>query len=581
MQTTVTKHIFNSRKVLVLIVLLGLLLRLFGLDWDQGFHLHPDERAIVLAVVKLVYPHNLTEFLSPDSPWNPKFFAYGSFPMYLLQLAGITAGQFDPRYADYMLINIVGRVMSALFDSATIILLFFIGRKLFRPAIGLLASFFYAVSVLPIQLSHFYAVDTILTFFVTGSLYLLMLFYEKPTFKKAILTGIFFGLALATKASAIVLGIAIVAVLFIDFLFVFVRHITKPKRYLPALNESLKNTFTYGLILAAVSFVIFILGEPYALIDNKTYWEQTLYQSMMTKDAFVFPYTLQYVGKIPYLYELKNIFFFGMGPFIATFCFFGTAYTLFIATRKHHKNLFASLLPLFIFFVCYFWVVGGFAIGFMRYMLPVYPILCLFGAMLLFTLAKKLNYTMQNKSERAIIYAATMLILLIWPLSFEHIYTKHNSRYTATQWINQHIQPGQTIAIEHWDDGLPLAGQEKYLVQTLALYDPDTPEKWDTVKNQLAQTDYIIIASNRLYTPLQKLTNCAKLPQTRCYPQTAAYYQRLFSGQLGFQKVAEFTDYPTVPLLNISIDDQSADESFTVYDHPKVMIFKKTGPVNL
>jgi hypothetical protein len=192
---------------------------------------------------------------------------------------------------------------------------------------------------------------------------------------------------------------------------------------------------------------------------------------------------------------------------------------------------------------------------------------------------------LKHKTKKpAVLYticAFLFAFFLTWPFSFEHIYTQNNTRYTATQWINQHIAAGQTIAIEHWDDGLPLAGQEKYLIQTLALYDPDTPEKWSTVKNQLEQTDYIVIASNRLYTPLQKLTKCVKLPAGRCYPQTTAYYQRLFAGQLGFQKVAEFTDYPTVPLLNLPIDDQSADESFTVYDHPKVMIFKKTGPVNL
>ncbi|MBI2443099.1 MAG: hypothetical protein HYV40_04310 [Candidatus Levybacteria bacterium] len=95
------------------------------------------------------------------------------------------------------------------------------------------------------------------------------------------------------------------------------------------------------------------------------------------------------------------------------------------------------------------------------------------------------------------------------------------------------------------------------------------------MKEYLAQTDYIILSSNRLYTPLQKLTNCDVLPSGRCYPQTAMYYRALFQGLLGFKKVAEFTSFPTIPLLNIPIDDQGADESFTVYDHPKVMIFQK------
>ena len=36
-----------------------------------------------------------------------------------------------------------------------------------------------------------------------------------------------------------------------------------------------------------------------------------------------------------------------------------------------------------------------------------------------------------------------------------------------------------------------------------------------------------------------------------------------------------YTSWTSRYFLNIAIDDQSADESFTVYDHPKVMIFKK------
>lgn len=569
------KRMFTTRRILVLIVAAGLLLRLYGLNWDQGFHLHPDERAIVMKVVSLVYPHSLQEFLSPDSPWNPKFFAYGSFPMYLLQLAGNAMGQYDSEFAGYAAINLVGRVLSALFDAGTIVLLFFIGRRLFRPAIGLFAAFLYAVSVLPIQLSHFYAVDTILTFFVAASLYMLIRFYEKPTYVKALLTGIFFGLALATKVSAIVFMISIGAVLFIDVFTQFAKAPHQPKHYMPLLKTALKNTCTYGLILAAATLGTFALFEPYAIIDQKTYWEQTVYQSMMTKDAFVFPYTLQYVGKIPYLYELKNIFLFGMGPLIATLCFAGTVYTFVIAIRNGNKKFFAQLLPGFIFFISYFWVVGGFAIGFMRYMLPVYPLLCLFGAVLLYWFVNQLNSNSKNKHTRSIVYAAMLIAFLIWPLSFEQIYAKNNTRYDATQWIHQNIPAGSAIAIEHWDDGLPLAGAEKYNVITLALYESDTPEKWMTLREQLEQTDYIIIASNRLYTPLQKLTDCANLPPGKCYTQTDEYYKKLFSGNLGFKKVAEFTDYPTVPLLNIPIDDQSADESFTVYDHPKVMIFKK------
>lgn len=48
----------------------------------------------------------------------------------------------------------------------------------------------------------------------------------------------------------------------------------------------------------------------------------------------------------------------------------------------------------------------------------------------------------------------------------------------------------------------------------------------------------------------------------------------VFSGELGFTLVHEEHEYPS--LLGVSVDTDRAVESFTVYDHPKVLIFKKT-----
>jgi hypothetical protein len=44
-----------------------------------------------------------------------------------------------------------------------------------------------------------------------------------------------------------------------------------------------------------------------------------------------------------------------------------------------------------------------------------------------------------------------------------------------------------------------------------------------------------------------------------------------------YKKIKEFSSYPTLHFMGLryEIDDSWADESFTVYDHPKVMIFKK------
>lgn len=564
----------KSKLILYGILLLAGLFRLFAINWDQGFHLHPDERAIVLSVVSMHFPHSLPEFLSPDSPWDPKFFAYGSFPFYLLRITGdITGFLFHQAFATYDGINLVGRVLSAFFDLATIWIIYALGKRFFTPSIGLLAAFFYTISVLPIQLSHFYAVDTILTCFVMATLYFAIRLEQERTWHDAVLTGICFGLALATKISAIVLFLP-VAMAFLYMLITRRRHHHQED----VVHPSFTIAILFALLLIGSTVLAFMLTEPYAFLDFNRFLNDTKTQSEMTKNAFTFPYTLQYVGKILYWYELKNIFLFGLGPVLALLSFIGTGFFLSSTIKETRLREQARNLILLSFFIVYFMLVGGFKVGFMRYMLPIYPLFCLFGAILVLQINRIVTLRIQSKIIRNTLYVILYTFLLVWPVSFLHIYIQPNTRVTATDWIRTHVPQGSTIAIEHWDDGLPLGGQENYTVLTLPLYDEDTDAKWQGINASLHKTDYILVASNRLYTPLMKLTDCKKLPSGRCYTRTAQYYRTLFSESGDFTKVAEFTNYPTVPFLHIPINDQNADESFTVYDHPKIMIFKRKNP---
>lgn len=556
--------------ILSLIILLAAVMRLYGLNWDQNQHFHPDERMITMVALNIRLPENTTEWdniLTPESVLNPKFFAYGSFPIYLLKAAGTYASLFDDTFSAYDGINLVGRFLSALFDIGTLLIIFLLGKRLISLGAGLLAAIFYALSVLPIQLSHFYAVDTPLTFFILLTLYFTLNFIQKPKITNSLLIGLFAGLALATKTSAVLLFIPI-GIAFLSKL--------KPNLFQKHPHfKNVKTLFLLSILIFSTFLMTFFIFEPFAFIDFPTFWRQTLEQQQMTKDAFTFPYTLQYVGKIPYVYELTNIFFWGLGPILATLSFSGI---VFFTYRTFRPILNSKFFILNSFFWIYFLVVGQFAIGFMRYMLPIYPLLCLFAAILVFHIYHFFKTRFPTaKFTFFILYSSFFILLLIWPLSFISIYSQPNTRNSATEWIYKNIPRGSAIAVEHWDDTLPVGRADLYNVLTLPLYDPDQPLKWAQINQILKETEYIIIASNRLYVPLQKLTDCSTLRVGRCYKQTSLYYQKLFNGSLGFRKVAEFSDYPRIEIFGqkFLINDFAADESFTVYDHPKVMIFKK------
>jgi len=568
----------NKEKILLLLIIaLGAFLRLYSLNWDQNQHLHPDERAITMFTLPLHFPSSISEFFSINSPLNPHFFAYGSLPLYLLKAVGSLVGIFYLSAASYDQINLIGRVISVFFDLGTLFFIFLLGKKLFSKTVGLWGSFFYAISVFPIQAAHFYAVDTTLTFFVLLTLYVIIFFYEKPTKEKAVLIGILFGTSLATKTSALVLVISIGVALASDFILIFLKSPHRPKIWFPHVPKLLKILFVEGVIIIIFTFIAFFIFEPYAFLSFQEFWKQTLEQSRMTRDAFTFPYTLQYVGKIPYLYELKNIFFWGQGPILATISLTGIFYAIFFIIKKQKKEKWAQELILLIFLLSYFAVVGKFAVGWMRYMLPLYPLLCLFGAVLFYKIILILKSKIKSSLILNTLYLILYLTLLIWPLSFMHIYTKPNTRILASKWIYENIPSNSIIAREHWDDGLPIGGTTTYKFLELPIYEMQNPFRETQIYQTIQEADCIIIASNRLYAPLQKIAdNCKKwnLPQERCPYNANIYYKKLFNGKLGYKKVAEFKNPPTIPFLNVEINDQSADESFTVYDHPKIMIFK-------
>jgi YYY domain-containing protein len=120
----------------------------------------------------------------------------------------------------------------------------------------------------------------------------------------------------------------------------------------------------------------------------------------------------------------------------------------------------------------------------------------------------------------------------------------------------------------------------------LQVYWDDNADKLSRYVSTLSQADYIVVPTNHQYAQI------TRLPER--YPLTTVYYRELlgcpsdqniiqcyrnaepgqYRGSLGFELVKVFESYPTLgPLV---INDESAEEAFTFYDHPKVLIFKKT-----
>ncbi|HLL60431.1 MAG TPA: glycosyltransferase family 39 protein [Candidatus Nitrosocosmicus sp.] len=634
--------------LLFLILLLGFYLRHYNWNWDQGFHLHPDERMLIMVAEKIHFWDNL----------NPHFFNYGSLPIYILKgTAQLGDFLFHKDYDSYDGMLKVGRFLSALVDTFTIVVVYKIAnlllsqkskaksqkhkskvqngtagggsteeglpaRRYFRVQgegvltestavkfFPLFAAFFYAISFFPIQNSHFFVVDVFLTFFITLVLYFLLRYLKTCDPRHIIPIGIALAAACATKITAVIFIPFIMLVIILTLSENVILNLAKSglKDLSTRLFVSLRKTISHLCIFIIVTALFTFFFMPYGILDYQEVLKDLQQQTAMRTNPYIFPFTLQYVGTIPYWYYLKNIFLWGVGPVVGILSLIGmfqliiNNYELRITNSnvssskfKYHQlftNHYLLLTIFLIFYLYYFLLIGNSAVKFMRYMLPLYPFIAILAGYGLsqFPISDS-AYRIKNnliKKLLAIRYSLFVILLaILWTSMFVNIYTKKHTRISASEWIVKNIPQGSHVAVEHWDDRLPIFGSENYQIQEMTLYEqPDDEMKWNLLNQKLIQTDYMIIASNRLYTPLQRLDDCEKY--RACYPRTKEYYQRLLNGlplhtdygSIQFIKVAEFESYPylEIPFLNyeLQISDHEADESFTVYDHPKIMIFKK------
>jgi YYY domain-containing protein len=543
---------------LTLILLTSLALRLYNINWDEFQHAHPDERWITMVAVEIHLPKSFSEALNPRlSPLNPLYdpkaqaprgFAYGHLPLYILTaLAGFLSAigkAFFPKsvlplLSTYDYINLLGRVLSALFDTGTVYLIYRTGKLLYGERVGLWAAAFVSLTVSHIQLAHYYAFDPVATFFIVLSVYFSAKLTRSSGRIDAFLAGAAAGLAISSKFSALPVLAAVALACWLS----------------PRKGARLKLL----ALSALAAFLAFAITSPFALLDLKSYLVRIGEQGQMVRGKLDYPYTRQYRGTTPFVYHIEQQLRWGMGWALGIVAFTGLAWaTVRLLRRKSPPGeavILAWVLP-------YFIINGSFMVKFMRYLLPIVPFLILFGALLLESLSEKVR--------RLPLGLIVLIPTALWALAFVHgVYGHTHTWVEASRWIYQNIPPGSAIAVEHWDDELPkpLKGEPYpgYRHLVLPLYEEDTAEKFAIVKETLRQADYIVIASNRLYRSIPRL------PYR--YPMTIRYYELLFAGKLGFEKVAEFSSYPRLgPWV---IPDDEADESFTVYDHPKPMVFKK------
>ncbi|GIW03574.1 MAG: hypothetical protein KatS3mg059_0194 [Thermomicrobiales bacterium] len=572
-----------SPSVIALIALLlaAFALRVFRLNWDEGTYLHPDEMHVADVTVNRIrfdWPPDLDNLLDPsvsrlnprsDDPatGQPRGYAYGALPVIVTRgiatiLTWLTGSDWTS-YFDH--IHLVGRALSALVDTSTVLLTYLLAARLLPPRLALVSALLYALAPIPIQLAHFYTTDTWLTLFATATLLFAVLGAQTGSFTYLALSGAAFGFAMASKGSiAALAGVIILAAVLGP----------RPARSSDATNaSSLMRLAWRASVPFLAALAAFALFEPYALARPSVYLDQIFEQSRIVAGSLDVPFTRQYVGTMRGWYQVSQLVRWGLGPVAGVACLAG-----FILVA--HRAV-STRAPAWLVLICGVLLQGMVVLWsetkFIRYVAPLVPALAVGGALAIGRLHQVTGLRLGRRSGGAIV-ALVLAGVAAWTLAFASIYAGRNPRLEASRWIYDNLPSGSVLASPTWDETLPvplglgLAPWDfQYQLIPLEMYLDRPPEQVaDDLYHVLEQADAIILPSNRVERGIRQ--------QPWRYPVQNQFYRLLRRGSLGFTLASEFRRDPR--LLGISIDDQQADESLLNYDHPRVEIYRKSALIS-
>lgn len=529
----------TAQAVLVPLVLIAALLggayfRFTGLDWDHGQHLHPDERFLTMVADQWSLPVSLEQYFdNPHNPVNPynyqvsSHFVYGPLPVVSTLALGeimndnceaakpiardlistsfknvdcAAARQNNGKpFTGYDGIYLVGRALNAVLDLLGIVVLFFLGRRLYGPAVATLACVLMAGAVMLIQQAHFFTVDAFANFFVVLALY----FAVRAAQGGKVWDFALFGAALAGAVASKINTAPLAAVIVVSAVIWVVRRWQmlplpptsggmRAEEHLEEEPSLWKTVLLPAAALLVVSglaaLLTFRIMQPYAFgpqdqptgfVDifgsskleglqkppipglNAKWWTDMQSARMENSGEIDSPPGKQWTNRTALVFPWLNMVLWGMGLPLGLAAWFGWTWAGWRMAFGRRAEWTLHLLP-FLWVALYFLFMGMNTVKSMRYMLPLYPPLCLFAAWALVTLWTKARARGTGSRERGTrsllaprsplpaLGAGALIVLVVlgtwaWAFAFTRIYNRPVTREEASRWIFANVPTGTTV----------------------------------------------------------------------------------------------------------------------------------------
>jgi 4-amino-4-deoxy-L-arabinose transferase-like glycosyltransferase len=400
------------------VLVAAFVLRVWGVDHGLPYAFNADENAHFVPRAIGMFGHGF----DPGYFVNPPAFTYLLHVVFAVWFGG-REGVSASYAANPTEVLVVARVTAAAVGTLAVWLLYLAGTRLFADRrIGLLAAALLAVAFLPVFYSHLALNDVptlaplcLCLYGVAG----VLRFGRRRDF---LLAGAALGVACATKYTAGIVLLALLAAGAAQF--------RAPGGHMPALR---------GLGLAGLAALAgFVAANPYALLDWPAFLDGLAHQSDTSGDA---------VGKLGltedngFAYYLWT-FTWGLGwvPLLAAMA--GA-----VILARDERRLVAVLLPAPVLFVLF---MGSQERFFGRWLIPVFPILCLLAAYFAIEAVGWASRRRPALRPTLLAVAAVALLAqgLVASLHNVRVLAREDTRNITRAWMVENIPPRTKVVVE-------------------------------------------------------------------------------------------------------------------------------------
>lgn len=450
-------HFFSQEQnrtgwVLLLILLLGFFVRVYGYDWGLPHRLHPDEWKYVFNAVRAADGELDTQYYK-----NPTGFTYALAVVYkcahlFSPFPTVTEWYSTHPHHFYAM----GRILVAGLGALTIPILFWLARLYLSNTHAYIASFLYAITFLAVRDSHFAVNDIPLTFCVSLSLLVLHYCMRYPSYRLFLGGGLLIGISIGIKYNAVVLLVPLCCLLFVvwqnqrDYLMVFPAMIGVVAGFLLMVPGFL---FAYGTFVKDIQILLHVAHDPTGYSE-----------SVCVPSA------------------LLSTFFHGLGVIPSMFALLG----FFFLIKQDWKG--SCLLSSFI--LAYLATLLSRQLYFSRFVLPIFPLLGLLAAAGLEQTAKRFSLSKPFLIGLTIILCAESLVRVGYLFPILH---KKDSRVLAYELVLKQANAGQKILADPLSLPYIHHGSTQVPPSSLLIVDYNqTPKK--QLDNIFPQADGILVS---------------------------------------------------------------------------------------